>query len=96
MIVSTLQIVPANTSVSPVRMRSRCLIYPTCCQYGRSFHAPDETYNTALGAARTPDSGVSGYGRQRGARIGVDAIDHGAESVGALRREVLAQPHLLE
>ena len=68
-----------------------------CCQYGRSFHAPDETYNTALRAARTLERGRgSGHGRERRARIGADALDHRAEAVRALRREMFAQSHLFE
>src|ERR1700685_1194261 len=99
--VSTLQIVPANTSVSPVRMRKWCLGFPTCCQYGRSFHAPDETYNTAWRAARTPDQGAAsgrgpGDGRQCSARIGVDALDHGTKTVRTLRCKMFAQPHFFE
>src|SRR5580704_14952239 len=94
-----LQTVPANTSDSPAR--SLWLLN------GKPTYASHETYNTLGGAARTPcrqrriiKFGPNGGGLrgrdQRGACIRANTFDHRAKAVRTLRREMLAQPHILE
>src|SRR6202035_2927733 len=41
-------------------------------------------------------SGASAGGGKRLARVGADALDHGAQAVGALRRQMLAEAEFVE
>ena len=58
----------------------------------RTWLADDAQFVVSVGR----DDVISAAVRERALGIAADALDHGAEAVRALRREMLAQPELLE
>src|SRR5262249_39667190 len=60
----------------------------------RNWH---DRWASASSAADAPSKRIpSGRNRESRTRVGLDALDHGLESVRALRREMLAQAELVE